>query len=271
MAWGTVCLLLSNALALAQPQVLRLAVDDLYRGVTAEKLGRYALILFAIALASGVFRYLMRQLVIGISRHIEFDLRNDLFAHLQRLPLSVLPAPPHRRDHVARDQRPRRRAHDARPRHHVPGSTRSSWRSSSLGFMLAISPRLTLYSPPAAARWSRSRCGSSASASTAASRRSRRTSPRISARVQENLAGVRVVRAFAREDHEIEDFAALNRDYLGKNLRADPHCRAVFHPALGLPLGARARCSRSTSAAARSSRAGITLGSSWRSPSTWRC
>src|SRR5207237_7045725 len=77
----------NNVIALIQPHVVRHAVDDLYRGVTAAKLGRYALVLFGIALSSGAFKYLMRLKVIGISRHIEYDLRNDLFAHLQRLPL----------------------------------------------------------------------------------------------------------------------------------------------------------------------------------------
>ena len=87
LVWGIACVLLTNGILLAQPQVLRLAVDDLYRGVTADKLGRYALILFAIALVGGAFKYLMRSMVIGISRHLEYDLRNDLFAHLQRLPV----------------------------------------------------------------------------------------------------------------------------------------------------------------------------------------
>ena len=85
------CIVFTNLITLAQPQVLRHAVDDLYQGVTADKLGRYALILFGIAVAAGIFRYAMRKLVIGISRHVEFDLRNDLFAHLQRLPLAYFP------------------------------------------------------------------------------------------------------------------------------------------------------------------------------------
>src|SRR5262245_12949152 len=87
LAVGLACVLLTNWVSLAQPQVLRFAVDDLYRGVTAAKLGRYAVILFAIALAGGAFKYLMRHWVIGISRHVEYDLRNDLFAHLLRLPV----------------------------------------------------------------------------------------------------------------------------------------------------------------------------------------
>ena len=88
------CIVLANAIALAQPQMLRLAVDDLYRGVTAEKLGRYALILFGMAIAAGTFTYFMRKTVIGISRKIEYDLRNDLFEHLLRLPVSTFQVRP---------------------------------------------------------------------------------------------------------------------------------------------------------------------------------
>ena len=80
-------MVLTDLIALTQPQVVRFAVDDLNRGVTAEKLGRYAVILFAIAVVSGLFKFWMRLAVIGISRHLEFDLRNELFAHLQKLPL----------------------------------------------------------------------------------------------------------------------------------------------------------------------------------------
>ena len=69
--------------------MLELAVDDLYRGVTAEKLGRYAVILFVISVVSGTFTYFMRQTVIAISRHVEYDLRNDLFEHLLKLPVEI--------------------------------------------------------------------------------------------------------------------------------------------------------------------------------------
>ena len=67
--------------------MLRFAIDDLYAGVTAEKLGRYALLVLAIAALAGILRFGMRHWVIGISRRLEFDLRNELFAHLQRMPV----------------------------------------------------------------------------------------------------------------------------------------------------------------------------------------
>src|SRR5262249_3171808 len=87
LVWGLACVAISNFIGLAQPQVLRLAVDDLYRAVTAATLGRYALILSGIGLFAGTLRFAMRKALIGISRHVEFDLRNDLFAHLESLPL----------------------------------------------------------------------------------------------------------------------------------------------------------------------------------------
>ena len=214
--------------------MLGLAVDDLYRGVTAAKLGRYALIVFGISVLSGVFTYRMRQAVIGISRHVEFDLRNDLFAHLQSLPLQYF-------------QRSRTGEIMSRATNDLsavrlmlgPGVmylvNTTVVAVVALGFMLAISPRLTLYAllPLPLVSFSVWFFGE---------RIHRRFEDiqahfaTVSARVQENLAGVRVVRAFVREPAEIEDFQALNREYLDKNL-ALIRTSGVFHPALGFLSG----------------------------------
>jgi ATP-binding cassette subfamily B protein len=208
---------LSNFVALAQPQVLRLAVDDLYRGVTAEKLGRYALILFAIALIAGAFKFGMRRAVIGISRQIEFDLRNDVFAHLQRLPLQYF-------QRTRTGEIMSRATNDLAAVRMMLGPGLMYLVNTtvvtvvSVGFLLAISPRITLYSllPLPLVTLSAWFFGErihhrfeEIQARFAA----------ISARVQENLAGVRVVRAFGRETREMEEFEALNRDYLDKNMR----------------------------------------------------
>src|SRR4029453_5459334 len=75
-----------TAIQLLSPWVLKFAVDDLTSSVTRGKLGMYAAVLFAISACGGVFRFLMRRIIIGVSREIEYDLRNDFFAHLQRLP-----------------------------------------------------------------------------------------------------------------------------------------------------------------------------------------
>ena len=82
--WGGVSVVLSNAIWILFPQVLRVAIDDLNHGVTQQKILRYAGLLVAVSLAKGVFLFLTRWIIIGISREIEFDLRNDLFRQLER-------------------------------------------------------------------------------------------------------------------------------------------------------------------------------------------
>src|SRR6266404_3256562 len=86
---GGLCVLLTNGIAVRYPLVLRPATDDLvHTGVTSNKLLSYASLIIAVFVAKGIFQFLTRWIVIGISRDIEFDLRNDLFAHLERLSYS---------------------------------------------------------------------------------------------------------------------------------------------------------------------------------------
>jgi ATP-binding cassette subfamily B protein len=234
LAWGLACVLLTNWISLAQPQVLRFAVDDLYRGVTAAKLGRYAIILFAIALGGGIFKYLMRHLVIGISRHVEFDLRNDLFAHLLGLPVQYFQQ--HRTGEIMS-----RATNDLAAVRMMLGPgvmylvNTLAVGTAAIFLMLAISPRLTLYALLplpliSLSVWffgDRIHRGFEAVQAQFAL---------LSARVQENLSGVRVVRSFAREDRELEDFADLNRQYLQKNFGLIRHW-GFFHPWLAFLSG----------------------------------
>ena len=81
--WSVV---ISNVIWIFFPQVIRVAIDDLNQGVTRQKILLYAGLLVAISAAKGVFLFLTRWIIIGISREIEFDLRNDLFRHLERQP-----------------------------------------------------------------------------------------------------------------------------------------------------------------------------------------
>ena len=214
--------------------MLRFAIDDLYKGVTAEKLGRYAVILFTIAVVAGAFRYLMRQTVIGISRHLEFDLRNDLFAHLQRLPAEWFQST-RIGDIMARA------TSDLSAVRMMLGPAIMYLVNTlvvaivSIGFMISISPRLTLLSLlplpfVSLAMWyfgDRIHKGYEEVQGHFS---------KISARVQENLAGARVVRAFAREQNELEAFDQLNEEYLGKNLKLI-NISGLFNPTLALLSG----------------------------------
>ncbi len=70
LTWGALCVLLTNGIAVQFPQVLRHATNDLHSGVTTQKLLKYALAVIAVFVAKGIFQFLTRWIVIGISRDI---------------------------------------------------------------------------------------------------------------------------------------------------------------------------------------------------------
>src|ERR1019366_3199045 len=112
--------------------------------VTRQKLLTYSLLIIAIALVKGIFQFLTRWVVIGISRDIEFDLRNDLFAHLERLSYSY-----YQRNRTGDIMA--RATNDLNavrmllgpPIRYSPNTI--VFTAGAMAFMLAISPRLTLY------------------------------------------------------------------------------------------------------------------------------
>ena len=89
---GFACVTVTSAISLAGPWVLKYAIDDLTTGVTRGKLALYSSLLLGIACISGYFRFLMRRLFVGASRHFEYDVRNDFFAKLERFPLAYYQA-----------------------------------------------------------------------------------------------------------------------------------------------------------------------------------
>jgi ATP-binding cassette subfamily B protein len=234
LAWGTLCLLLSNALALAAPWILRHAIDDLQVGVTGAKLGRYALLVVGTALASGVFRYLMRQILIGVSRDTEFDIRNDFFAHLQKQSVSFY----HERqtgELMSRATNDMSAVRMLLGPGIMQGLNTIVLAVAAVALMLVISPMLTLIAllPLPVLSFSVGYFGQRIHHRF---EQIQAHFARISAMVQEDLSGVRVVRAYARENHEIERFAVMNREYVDKN-RGLIRLWSVFYPAMGFLSG----------------------------------
>src|SRR5689334_19532126 len=83
--WGALTVFGNNGIWVFFPQILRRAIDDLNQGATRHKFFVYSLLLLGVAATKGIFQFLTRWIVIGVSREIEYDLRNDTFAHLSRL------------------------------------------------------------------------------------------------------------------------------------------------------------------------------------------
>ena len=84
---GILFIVISNLLTVYVPIILKDAINDLQNKVASETLLKYAALIIGVSLIAGVFRYLIRQTIIVVSREIEYDLRNDFWSHIQKLPL----------------------------------------------------------------------------------------------------------------------------------------------------------------------------------------
>ena len=231
---GLLCLVSTTAFSLLGPWVLRYAIDDLTAGVTRDKLTVHAATLLGLALAGGGFRFLMRRILVGISRAIEYDLRNAFVAHLQRLPLAYF--------HATRTGDLMSRAtNDLNAVRMMVGPAVIYMASTGMVFvvavalMLSIDPVLTLAALACLPLVSLAVkfFGSAVYRHTEQIQAQLST---LSAVVQEGLAGVRVVRAYCREGVETERFGRENREYFARNVRLI-RVQALFYPSLGFILG----------------------------------
>jgi ATP-binding cassette subfamily B protein len=231
---GLACCAAATAVSMLSPWVLRYAIDGLMSGLSRSRLAWYAALMLAIAVADGGFRYLMRSLVIGASRQIEYDLRNDFFAHLERLPLSYYQA--HRTGDLMS-----RATNDLGAVRMMVGPAVMYFATTALGFVLAVTlmlridARLTLITllPLPAVSLATHYFGK------AIHDRFERIQAQLSdmsAVVQEALSGVRVVRAYRQEAAEVARFKTSNDEYVARNLRLI-RLQAAFYPSLTLCFG----------------------------------
>jgi len=234
VAQGLACIVAATAIQVSTPWVLKLAVDDLTERVTREKLIYYGLVMLGLTALGGVFRFGTRRIIIGISRHIEYDLRNAFFAHLQRFPPAFF--------HANRTGDLMSRAtNDLNAVRMTVGPSVMYSASTVLTFivaiilMVSIDVRLTLVAltPLPIVSLAVFYFG------RAIHRRFERIQAQlsdISAVVQEALAGVRVVRAYGQEEAELERFRQANEEYVEGN-RGLIRIQGLFFPTLTFLLG----------------------------------
>src|SRR5690349_19401222 len=232
--FGSICVLFTNGIWILFPLVIGKAADDLHTGVTKHKLLVYAGMLLAIAATKGIFQFLTRWVVIGVSRDIEFDLRNDLFQHLEGLSYSY-----YQRNRTGDIMA--RATNDLSAVRNLLGpaimytANTVVLSAGALAFMFAISPRLTLYTflpfPVS---------------SVLIQYFGRRIHDRferiqamfsdISARAQENFSGARLIRAYVQEEAEIRAFERENKEYIRRSLKL-VRLMGMLWPTLELMLG----------------------------------
>src|ERR1700690_4079662 len=215
--WGILCVLIMNGIWILFPLVLRRAIDDLSTGVTLHKLLINALLLLAVAGIKGIFQFLTRWIVIGASREIEFDLRNDMFRHLEGLSYGFYQRT-RTGDIMARSTNDLNAVRMLLgPGLMYPAST-FVFMAGALAFMLSISPRLTLFAflPLPALSIIVQYFGRKIHERF---ERIQAMFSDISARAQENFSGVRVIRAYVQEEPEIAGFEKSNREYIARSLK----------------------------------------------------
>ncbi len=231
---GTIFVFLTNGIWILFPKVLGRAADDLHGGVTQHKLLLYAGLLLAVAVSKGIFQFLTRWIVIGVSRDIEFDLRNDLFARLEDLSYSF-----YQRNRTGDIMA--RATNDLNAVRMLLGpaimysANTLVYTAGALAFMVSISPWLTLFTflPLPAV-------------SIVIQTFGRRIHERferiqamfsdISARAQENFSGARLIRAYVQEEAEIEAFERENQEYIRRSLKL-VRLMGMLWPTLELMLG----------------------------------
>jgi ATP-binding cassette subfamily B protein len=231
---GLVCVVITTAIQLLSPWVLKYAIDDLNTSVTRRKLVLYAALLLGIACLGAVFRFLMRRIIIGASRHIEYDVRNAFFARLQEMPLGYYQA---RRTGDLMS----RATNDLNAVRMMIGPAVMYSANTILVFIVAIilmssiDGRLTLIAllPLPLVSISVKYFGSAIHKRFEAIQAQLAD---VSAVVQEALSGVRVVRAYNQEPHEIERFRVSNAEYVDRN-RILIRLQGLFYPSMTLFLG----------------------------------
>lgn len=233
-AAGYLLSVVSSLLLMVNPIIIREAVDGIRQGVSMGRLTIYALGLVAVHLVVVALRFYWRTSIFGAARRIEYEMRNDYFAHLQRMDLAYF-------QHTRTGDLMARAVNDLNTVQRFLGPGLMHGFSTivmffiSIGFMLAVDVRLTIVmliilplvsltfialAPRIHAQFERVQDQFSA----------------ISAKAQENFSGIRVVKAFAQEPHESAAFAELNREYIRRNMGVIKTSGALW-PLIDLFLG----------------------------------
>jgi ATP-binding cassette subfamily B multidrug efflux pump len=232
--WGGVSVVISNAIWILFPQVIRIAIDDLNHGVTRQKILLYAGLLVLISASKGVFLFLTRWIIIGISRDIELDLRNDLFRHLELQPAAYFQQ--HRTGDIMA-----RMTNDLNAVRMLLGpaimysANTVLFSIGALYFLLRISPWLTLVAllPLPLASILVQSLGRKIHDRF---ERIQAMYSEISAQAQENFSGARLVRAFAQEEAQIAAFEKSNQENIRRGLRL-VQLMGMLWPTLEFVLG----------------------------------
>ncbi len=217
LIWGILAIAATNALALLAPLVLRAAIDRIQAGTGKDQLIYDGLLILALAIGSGIFRFFMRRTIIWASRLIEYDLRGDLFAHILNLDGRFFDRTP-TGDIITRASSDVEQVRMMVGPGILQGVNTLIVAGFAIPMMAYLSPRLALYillPLPLLAIMTNVLGGMAHRRFLAIQKRF----SELSASVQESLAGIRVIKTRVREEEKKKAFHEDNRDYFGLNMR----------------------------------------------------
>jgi ATP-binding cassette subfamily B protein len=213
---GIACIVISSVSGLVMPSLVGWAIDDLKNGTDFTHLTRAALLILGVRVVSGVFLFFQRRTLIVMSRHVEYDLRRDFYAHLVAQPLSFY--------HANRvGDLMARATNDLAAVRQLAGPMILYTLQTAfvvvivlpLMFLISVKLTLLLFLTMPLVSLTVKVLGAQIHARF---EKIQDFFAQISARAQENFNGVRVVRAYAQEGAEMAAFDDLNREYAARNL-----------------------------------------------------
>ncbi len=231
---GIFFIIFSNAGMVYIPILIKDSINTLQQNLELNRLIKYAVLIVLSSIVAGVFRFYIRQMIIVVSREIEYDLRGDFWAHIQKLPLKFFQenSTGNIMAHATNDMNAVRMFLGPAVMYSIDTFIRLV---IVVAIMLNISPSLTLYALIPLPFLSVAVYLVGKKVHTRFTAIQEKFSE-ITTKVQENFSGIRVIKSYAKEEWEIKDFTDLSRDFLQKNMRL-VKVQAFFQPMLFLLTG----------------------------------
>ena len=231
---GMLFILISNAGTVYLPILLKDSINELQKNTTSNKLLEYALLIVGTSIIAGVFRYLIRQTIIVVSREIEYDLRGDFWEHIQKLPLRYFQnnSTGNIMSHATNDINAVRMFIGPAVMYSIDTSIRLI---IVVSIMLSLSFNLTIYAliPLPILSYGVYRVGKLIHEKYT---KIQENFSQLTTRAQENFSGIRVIKSYIREANEIKRWNELSQEYLRKNMNL-VRIQSIIMPILTLITG----------------------------------
>lgn len=216
LLWGMLFILISNAMTVYLPILLKDSINEIQKNATSAVLLRYALLIVGTSIVAGIFRYLIRQTIIVVSREIEYDLRGDFWEHIQKLPLRYFQnnSTGNIMSHATNDINAVRGFIGPAVMYSIDTVIRLV---IVVAIMISLNFTLTIYAllPLPILSYGVYRVGKLIHEKYT---KIQENFSQLTTRAQENFSGIRVIKSYVREANEIKRWNELSQEFLRKNM-----------------------------------------------------